>query len=350
MEWGMNKTRTVAWLERYLASGAPETLRGCVSPVVRRWPRLPWRSTYLEVQVYPDAVAYRQVHGALKEPIAFTEAGTSQLPVVLIIAKDRVLHRELSVPAMASRDLAAVLANEVSRHTPYTAEQVSYTWRTREPLPGSALRSLDFWVLPLSEWQRLVGLTGIDAPRIRQVDVADGHGLVGVNLLPKPEQARYWAPHAKRAGLFGAVGMVLAAIALFQILQNRQADVLKWQAEVAALEQEARPVQLLKTTLTRKADMQQLLAGLKRKSPSRLQVLDELTRCLPADTVLDRLSITANAVAMDGIAKSPEAIIPALGCATTLRAPRLIGTLQADVSGQRQRFSLTADLADRRLP
>ncbi len=96
--------------------------------------------------------------------------------------------------------------------------------------------------------------------------------------------------------------------------------------------------------------MQQLLAGLHRESAPRLVLLEQLSRCLPKDVVLDRLSIRGKALSMDGVAKSPEAVIQALACAPTVSSPRLVGTLQADASGRRQRFSLQADLIGAKSP
>ena len=90
---------------------------------------------------------------------------------------------------------------------------------------------------------------------------------------------------------------------------------------------------------------QKLLMQIHRANPKRLAILDELTRCLPVDAVLDRFSISGKQVLIDGEARSPEALISDLQCSKLLVSPSLVGTLQANAQTGKQRFSLRAELA-----
>lgn len=328
-------------------------------PVIERWldrlskrfPKIPWRSDRIEISEHVDGLSIRRVHADRREPLILADVAVSNLPVTLILSQARVLYQRITLPPVPAKALPALLRHEVSRHTPYTLEQVSMVWRVSDALPGPPGQTVDLWVLPLTQWQQT--LTRLDMPvsRIARVDLTDAKGQsYGINLLPKQERMAYWLPHIQRALWVMLAVIVLAGVGMARIVHNRQVDVTRWQAQVNTLEQEARPVRLLKSRVAQHQQMQALLTDLQRQSPSRVRILAELNQCLPPDTVLDRLSINGAELTLDGLARSPEALISVLACTSTLKAPRLVGTLQADAASGLQRFSLQAELTGQSPP
>lgn len=333
------------WVVRLLATGMPELFDEFFAGLRRRWPDAPWRSAAIEVQSIPEGFSYRHVYGADKRPITREAAEASALPITVLLPHAQVLHHVLTLPALPLTDMRAALTHEISRHSPFSAEQVSFTWRVLSRHAETGSQQVALWVLPLTTWQREVARIGLPLARIRGVDVRDGHGLpTGINLLPLEARAVSVQPQVRGWAWFALGLSLLMLLALYGITQNRKADVQRWREQVEAMREQVRPVRALKAELTRRTQQHQFLVGIHQRTPSRVQLLDALTRCLPETTVLDRLSISGQVLALEGVAPSPEALIPALACVPELRNPRLIGTLQAEAAGQNQRFSIQADL------
>lgn len=351
MDRGPHNKPMQRWLSAFLHSAAMPSLTAWVNSLAHRWPHIPWLSARIEIRETPDGTSIRRVYGKLSEPLSPAALAESDLPITCLIPEQRMLRQVLQLPNVPAKNLPALLAHEVSRHTPFTAEQVSFTWRVAPKLADASGLAVTLWVLPLTQWQQWRASQPIDPSRVSRIDAVDAQGLaLGINLLPKPELLAYWAPRLQRFALMVTAALVLLVIGMLRILHNREADVARWQEQVSALEQEVRPVRLLKARLNQQQRTQTMLSDLHRQSPSRVLILDELTQCLPKDTVLDRLSISGTALSLDGLARSPEALIPALACAKWLKAPRLVGTLQADSTSGLQRFSLQAELIGRGSP
>lgn len=351
MDGGSNNKPMQRWLSDFLRSAAMPSLTAGILSLARRWPQIPWSSARIEIRDTPDGTSIRRVYGARSDPLSYAALAESDLPITWLIPEQRILRQVLYLPNVPAKDLPALLAHEVSRHTPFTAEQVSFTWRVSPKVPDVPGLTVSLWVLPLSQWQQLRASQNIDPSRIRRIDVVDAQGqALGINLLPKPEQLAYWAPRLQRFALMALAALVLMVVGMVRILHNREADVGRWQEQVSALEQEVRPVRLLKARLNQQQRTLTMLSDLHRQSPSRVLILEELTQCLPRDTVLDRLTISGAELSLEGLARSPEALIPALACAKWLKSPRLVGTLQADSVSGLQRFSLQAELIGKGSP
>lgn len=344
MDWGIKKTRMITALERLLGRGWLEAYHGCLSPLTRRWPSMPWRAARIEIRFYEQAMSYWLVHGNSQIPISRSEALEPGLPWVLILPTSRVLKRQLTIPSLKGADLTSVLAHEVSRHTPYQQDAVSFTWRAQKNT-SSNLQDIELWVLPLTHWQQLVMELPDLATRCTQVDVElSARETEGINLLPKTQQARLLAPRVNVAGVLLAIATVAVLWSMHRVLENRAGDVVQWQEKIAVLENDVRPVKQLQAAVRRQQQLQVFIKGLNSTLPSKLEVLAQLSQCLPSDAVLDRISMQGNTLSLDGMASSPEALIPAMACASSLKLPSLVGTMQTDTQNNKQRFSLTAQM------
>lgn len=344
MEWGIQKTRMIKILERLSARGWLDWCQAWLTNLSRRWPSVPWRSARIEVQFYEHAMSYWLVHGRSRVPVSHSEALANGLPWVLLLPESRVLKRNLSLPLVKGADLTALLAHEVSRHTPYQAVDVSFTWRQNQN-PTSNSLDIDLWVLPLTQWQRLTAELPDLSSRCRQVDVElPERQSAGINLLPKSDQARFLAPRVQMALVLMAVALLALLWGMQRVLQNRADSVAQWQDKITVLESEVRPVRQLQAMVKRTQRMQEFIQGLNRRSPSKLAVLAQLSQCLPVDVVLDRLSIQERNLTIDGMAASPEALVPALTCASFIKAPNLVGTMQSDTQNNNKHFSLQAQV------
>lgn len=74
-------------------------------------------------------------------------------------------------------------------------------------------------------------------------------------------------------------------------------------------------------------------------------MFDEVTRRLPDDSYLEKLSIEGNQLVLIGLSGNAPSLVGRLEGASIWRKPALSGALQTDPTTRRDRFSLTAELA-----
>lgn len=346
MEWPLNSSWIMNGVQRFLRSGMPDFFALLKIPFNALWPNMPWQGAYLECTVHSKGLGVVQVLGQQRIALPSSVLASSDLPLHLILPSHCVLHSRLSLPNITKAKLASLLTHEVSRHTPFSAEQVTYTWKALDADSSAEQLLLDFWVLSTQELARNCQMHGIALKRCHRVDVINADGIhSGINLLPISQQASNLAPTLFAYLAAGGLCLLLLLSGLYVVLHNRANDVENWQKKVAALELESKPIQRMKNAVHQQQQTQKLLAQIHRANPKRLAILDELTRCLPVDAVLDRFSISGKQVLIDGEAHSPEALISDLQCSKLLVSPSLVGTLQANVQTGKQRFSLRAELA-----
>lgn len=309
-----------------------------------RWPGVPWRSAAIELRFEASGVTYWYCHGSRREPVGEREARESNLPCELLVPEPAVLWRDLPLPPIPMSQLSDVLGHEVSRHTPFQSDKVTIAWQWL-PRDTSGPNAIRLWVTTNHYLQQCLAESSVDPAHVRQIDVLrQSGGRVGIDLRPKALQSSSWRRQGLRLGIAGICAVSVLAWSLWAIRDNREADVAEWRARVAQREAEVRPIRQLQTALARSARLQARMRQLDRLQPKRNTLLAELTRCLPPDTVLDRLAIRGGIVYLDGTSRSPEAIVPALSCAPHIVSPALSGTLQGADGRGRQRFSLQAGL------
>jgi general secretion pathway protein L len=73
-------------------------------------------------------------------------------------------------------------------------------------------------------------------------------------------------------------------------------------------------------------------------------VIDELSRRLPDNTYLEKLSLEDQRMMLIGLSSEAPALISRLQGAPYWRSPALAGALQPDPTSGRDRFTLTAEL------
>jgi general secretion pathway protein L len=278
--------------------------------------------------------------GALDQ--ALGEEGR-ELRRVLLLPPALVLRRVLSLPAAALDNLRTVLGFELDRQTPFKPEQVVFDSRVLRHEPGARQVPVELALVTRDRLQQVLGALGGLAPTLSAVDVrgADGAAL-GYNFLP-PEQRRQRA-NTRLWINFGllAASFALLLMAMSQLLDNRLAAVEALGAESEKMHDEARAVARLRTSLEEAATAANFLAIEKARQPSMVLLLNELTRLLPDDTWLERLSFSNGEVSLSGQSNQAAKLVEVLQGSTLLRNPALSGPIQPDARTGKDRFNITA--------
>jgi general secretion pathway protein L len=268
---------------------------------------------------------------------------TGKLPRWLLLPVGSVLQRRLLLPAAAADRLRDVVRFEVDRQTPFDADHARFDARVLGRRTDGQL-DVELVAMPRAGFDSsLAGLGNLAT--LAGVDASDESGVpLGVNLLPEDRRRRGHDPRrAWKWALAGVAGIALVA-ALWQILDNRRAvaDVFAAQVEVRA--NQARSVAAQRQRLIDIVEGAAFLDQARAARPTTVEVLDELTRRLPANTYLEKVGMEGDRLTVIGYSPEASALVARLEGSRLWRAPALSGALQPDPRTRLDRFTLVADL------
>jgi general secretion pathway protein L len=265
------------------------------------------------------------------------------LPRVLGLPAASLLRRTLSLPVAALETLDAVLGFELDRQTPFKAEQVYFASRVLKHDAGAKQVQVELLVVPRPVLEQSVAALGALSEGLAGVDVLDPRGRrLGVNLLPVERRARQ--PRTQpliQAGLLLA-SIVLVFFGMGQIVDNRLAAVESMQEQVQAQREHAREVSALRAQLEDSAAAANFLAVQKQTQASMLLLLEEVTRLLPDDTFLTRLSVSGNQVSLSGYSSQALKLVGELQKSELLKDAALNGGVQPEPRVSRDLFNINA--------
>lgn len=265
------------------------------------------------------------------------------LPLVLGLPVHRVLRRSLALPAAALENLDTVLGFELDRQTPFKPEQVYFASRVLKHEAGAKQVQVELLVVPRPVLDEAIEALGPLGGELSAVDVLDAQGRrLAINLLPVERRARQVRTQPLiQAGLLLA-SVVLVFFGLGQIVQNREAAVAEMQELVQAQREAAREVSALRSQLEDAAAAANFLAVQKQTQASMVLLLDEVTRRLPDDTFLTRLSVSGNQVSLSGYSAQALKLVGELQKSELLKDAALNGGVQQEPRVLRDMFTINA--------
>ena len=254
-----------------------------------------------------------------------------ELPRVLLLPQGLVLRRVLTLPAAALDNLRTVLGFELDRQTPFKPDQVVFDSRVLPHETGAKMVPVELALVPRDRLQQALAEVGPLADTFGAVDIAGPDGRRrGYNFLP-PElrRGRSNARLLMHLGL-AALTLVFLLLAMGRLLDNRADAVAALGEEGDAVQREARAVAKLRDNLEEAAEAANFLAIEKSRQPSMVLLLDDLTRRLPDDTWLERLSFARGEVSLSGQSAQAAKLLEILQESKLLRSSALSGPIQPD--------------------
>jgi general secretion pathway protein L len=266
---------------------------------------------------------------------------------VLCIPPERVLQRNLTLPAAAEDSLRQVLAFEMDRQTPFKADQIYFDSRVIGRDASGRNLQVELVLLPRAQLDQEIGALPPGAAGLDAVDAwraAPGGERRRINLLPAERRANRRDMRLPLNLGLAALAVILLIVNMDESLTNRAAAVEAMRAEVEKSNTEARQVAALRKTLADSVAGANFLSDKKRNNPLTVALLDDISRRLPEDTFLERLQIENGEAQLQGQSKEAAKLISLLGSSTCLGDPRLQGQIQPDARTGKERFQITADV------
>ena len=314
----------LAAVPSYLRDGWAEALR---------WPVFRWLTPDEPIRVLHADGSESIRNGVSARTIA---APASVRFCAVELADETVLRRSLVLPRLGEDEVRQAVELDVLAASPFAADDVAWGYRVER---GERLRidiALTSKALIGRQIEALAPRLGGVAP---EVWVGGDPPLVlpGYGETARLAQARRmrWTLFA----LLGVLAVLLAALAVTPTLQLRERTieaVHKSDDLIRAVGPQAR----MRDDIARLGEQ---IALLRKVSEQRLDVvalLDQVTRQLPDDAVLNRLEITGTTVRITGQADNASQLLQTLGANPAFREVRAPAGITRAPAGSKEGFSI----------
>lgn len=261
----------------------------------------------------------------------------------LLLSESAVLRTEVVMPLAAEANLRQALAYEMDRHTPFEAEQVFYTWRVLKRDREAGNLRFELYVTPREpviakiEQMKRLGL----APT--GVDVAAPNGPLGINLLPEALRFRIVHQQVRLNWAIGAVTLVLLVFVMAQSLWLREHQISVIEDAIEDVRAEAMAVQQIRKQIDDATEAAGFLQTRKMENGYKVEMLAELSRILPDNTYLDRLSMHADTVQLQGKSSNAQVLIELINGSSFFDDASFRGPTRLDNRSGKEIFDLSAN-------
>ena len=267
-------------------------LRGIFSPLADKY----WvdRADTVDVWLTSDAETALppQLSPPLPPPLPPRLAGRD---VRILVDATHVLRKSVAYPAVVEENLAVVIANDLDRQTPFTADQIYLAHRVErryEAADGVAKIDVELTIV----------LRRVVAPLLERVRVAGGAvysvvipgvaGGVPVELLSVAERKSRRLSRLQKVNLLLLAALVLLILAAMTVpTLQRHAVVVELTPMVEKARSEAEATRKIEAEYQRLSQEYQLASSKKHQAFAAIDIIEELTRLSPDTTWLQSLEM-----------------------------------------------------------
>jgi general secretion pathway protein L len=260
----------------------------------------------------------------------------------LLLSESVVLRTEVVMPLAAEAGLRQALAYEMDRHTPFQAEDVFYTWRNMSRDREAGQLHFELYVTPREPVEANIELLKRLGLAPTGVDVASPDGPQGINLLPEALRYRIVNQKDRLNWAIGAVAVFLMAFVMAQSLWLRDHQVESIGEAIDSVRAEAMAVQQIRKQIDDAGEAAGFLQSHKIENGYKLEMLAELSGILPEDTYLDRLSMHADTVQMQGKSMNAQRLIELINASPYFENASFRGPTRLDNRSGKEIFDLSA--------
>jgi len=261
----------------------------------------------------------------------------------LLLSEAVVLRTEVTMPLAAEANLRQALAYEMDRHTPFTADEVFYNWNVLNRDRESRSLHFELFATPRApveaqiEQMKRLGL----APT--GVDVNTGTGPLGINLLPAELRFHIVNQQARLNWVIAGVTLALLVFVMAQSLWLREHQIEAIEEAIDSVRTEAQAVQQIRNQIEDATEAAGFLQTRKTQNGYKLEMLAELTRILPDNTYLDRLSLHSETAQMQGKSTNAQSLIELINDSPYFEDASFRGPTRLDNRSGKEIFDLTAN-------
>jgi general secretion pathway protein L len=259
----------------------------------------------------------------------------------LLLSESVVLRTEVTMPLAAEANLRQALAYEMDRHTPFQAEEVFYNWRILGRDREAGLLHFELYATPrepvMAQIEHLKRLNLAPAG----VDVATHDGPLGINLLPEALRHHIVNQQDRLNWIIAAVTAFLMVLVMVQSLWLREHQLESIGEAIEDVRAEAQTVQQIRKQIEDASEAAGFMQTHKIQNGYKIEMLAELTRILPGDTFLDRLSMQAVTIQMQGKSSNAQSLIELINSSPVYENASFRGPTRLDSRSGKEIFDLS---------
>jgi general secretion pathway protein L len=260
----------------------------------------------------------------------------------LLLPEDIILRAQVVMPLAAEVNLRQALAYEMDRHTPFQAGQVFYNWRVLNRDRAAGQLQLELYVTPREPVEKHVELMKKLGLAPTGVDIATPEGPLGLNLLPEDLRYHIVKQQDRVNWTIGAVTAFLLVFVMAQSLWLREHQIESIGEAIEDVRAEAMTVQQIRKQIEDAGEAAGFLQGRKISNGYKVEMLAEITRILPQNTYLDRLSLHAETVQVQGKSVNAQNLIELVNASPHFENASFRGPTRLDSRSRKEIFDLSA--------
>jgi general secretion pathway protein L len=267
--------------------------------------------------------------------------GGREIPVWLRPAAV-MLEKRLTFPLAAERELGRVLAYEMDRETPFTADEVWWNWHvdTRDKAQGQLTVTL--FLLPKANAKAIAAALAESGLEPSVIDAATAAGRRHQIRLDDSVVHRVVLSGKMRALAYACAALALVAVIAPFIKQS----ILLGQADsrIAELKPQVDEVQQLRRRIESAGMGASQLAMEQAGSADPLKVLAETTQVLPDDTHLTDLSLHKHKLSFSGQSEEAAKLIGLLTADPLFKNPAFTSAVTRVQGSKADAFSIETEV------
>jgi general secretion pathway protein L len=240
-------------------------------------------------------------------------------PVRLRLPADLLLEKELSLPLAAQRELDRVVAYELDRETPFSAEEAWWDYTVVQRDRQHARLTLRLSLVPKSAIERLLAVLAEARIAPTMLDLAlDGGETRSIAIGAPHGGAGAWGGRSVPVAASACLLLLIAAIVLPFARQSW--EIAAVQSRISALKANVDEAEKLRREL-QQAGGSEVVQTERARVGDPLAVLSAATTLLPDDTHLTDFTMSQRKVTLNGQSVGPARLIGAFAADPTFKDP-----------------------------
>ena len=293
----------------------------------------------------PDAKSGKAAASAARRLLRRDRAAVGN--VTLRLPAGQVLRPNVEVPIAAAENLREVLAFEMDRHTPFSADEVLFDFRVTGSDAELQRLGIELLVARKRDVDRALALAGTMglSPECVTGPAAGEPGAEDFNLLPRADRPRPSRLVPRLVAMTAVVTLVLAGVTLGLWFERQQETLERLEARVAELRAATGETGRLEQKVAHLLAVSGYLVEQKRRRPQMVEILDEVTRRLPDEHWLISYSFRNGTVRLAGYSDDPSSVLRLLEQSSLFSEARFAAPVTMDPRIGKERFNMVATVA-----
>jgi len=282
-------------------------------------------------------------HGNLDGLAAIGERRYRQWPLIVRLEASLGMRKVIDLPFAARDDLANLLHFELDRLTPFSPEDVWFTWRILDADRAAGRISVNLEMAPKAIFAKAADMVAGFDRTIDRLEIEGGEQAEALNLLASTEKDD---TDSRLKHLLPFLVLGLAIIAIW-IPMNRQQNLIKQlEQELTTVKSSADETLKLREQLDTEAADAGFLTEAKTSSTPMTHILAELTALIPDHSYILQLEVDGEGIRLSGLADKASDLMSILDQSTMFASPEFRSAVTRDPRNGKERFQIAVELAD----